>query len=42
MKEMVDSRSRLKKKYDDFFAAGGSPDQFLLHEKFTRVKRPSP
>lgn len=32
LKEMVDSnpsRTRLKKKYDDFFAAGGSPDQFV-------------
>ena len=31
MKEMVDSnpsRSRLKKKYNDFFTAGGSPDLF--------------
>ena len=33
------------KKYADFIAAGGSPDQFLTQEKFiksTRTTRPSP
>ena len=36
MKEMVSSNpcmSRLKKKYDDFIAAGGSPDQFVTARK---------
>jgi len=36
MKEMVSSNpcmSRLKKKYDDFIAAGGSPNQFVTARK---------
>ena len=43
-----DTIYRLKKKYADFIAAGGSPDQFLAQEKFikstrtTRTTRPSP
>jgi len=40
-----DTVYRLKKYYDDFMAVGGSPDQFLLGEKFkrsTRTTRTSP
>jgi hypothetical protein len=36
MKEMVNSNpcmSRLKRKYDNFFAAGGSPNQFVTARK---------